>query len=248
MIDGQLIMESCKVDTKLQKLVKDLKASITNSEGRKASFCKVCQTNKPDLFAYPGLLQPLPILKLVWAEISMDFIEGLHSSNGKTIIFVVMDRLNKYAYFVPLSHTFTDAQIGQVFLDNVYKLYGLPKVIVSDRDKVFLSLSWKELFKALQVILHLTTAYHPQSDGQTEVVSMCLERYLRCMTYEKPKAWSKWVSLAKYWYNTTYHTSIKTIPYEVLYGQPPPNHIAYVQGQCLVDVVDRTLTAREAMI
>ncbi|GKC05854.1 retrotransposable element Tf2, partial [Tanacetum coccineum] len=112
---------------------------------------------------------PLPILKLVWAEISMDFIEGLHSSNGKTIIFVVVDRLNKYAYFVPLSHTFTDAQIGQVFLENVYKLYGLPKVIVSDRDKVFLSLFWKELFKALQVILHLTTPYHPQSDGQTEV-------------------------------------------------------------------------------
>nr|GEW22593.1 retrotransposable element Tf2 [Tanacetum cinerariifolium] len=68
------------------------------------------------------------------------------------------------------------------------------------------------------------------------------------MTREKPKAWAKWVSFIEYWYNTTYHTSFKTTPYEVLYGQPPPNPIAYVQGQCLVDVVDRTLAARKSMI
>nr|GEU65942.1 reverse transcriptase [Tanacetum cinerariifolium] len=161
----------------------------------------------------------------VWTEISMDFIEGLPSSYGKTTIFVVVDRL-----------------------DNVYKLHGLPKVIFSDRDKIFISLFWKELFKALQVSLHLSTAYHPQSDGQTKVVNRCLECYLRCMSSKKPKSWSKWVSLAEYWYNTTYHTSIKTTPYEVLYGQPPSNLIAYIQGQCLVDPVDMTLAAREAMI
>ncbi|GKC72761.1 retrotransposable element Tf2 [Tanacetum coccineum] len=68
------------------------------------------------------------------------------------------------------------------------------------------------------------------------------------MSWEKPKAWAKWVNLAEYWYNTTYHTYLKTTPYKVLYGQPPPNPIAYVQGQCLVDAVDRTLAAREAMI
>ncbi|GKD72874.1 retrotransposon protein, putative, unclassified, partial [Tanacetum coccineum] len=91
------------------------------------AVCKVCQTNKPDLSAYPGLLQPLPIPKLIWSEISMDFIEGLHSSHGKTSIFVVVDRLSKYAHFVPLSHPFTAADIAQVFLDNVHKLHGLPK-------------------------------------------------------------------------------------------------------------------------
>nr|GEZ63732.1 hypothetical protein [Tanacetum cinerariifolium] len=183
----------------------------------------------------------------VWTEISMDFIGGLPSSYGKTAIFVVVDRLNKYAHFVPLSHPFTAVQITQIFLDNVYKLHGLPKVIVSDRDKIFISLFWKKLFKALQVSLHLSTAYHPQSDGQTEVVNRCLECYLRCMSSEKPKSWSKWVSLAEY-NNTTYHTSIKTTPYEVLYGQPPFNPIAYIQVQCLVDAVDSTLAAREAMI
>ena len=102
-------------------------------------------------------MQPLPIPKLVWLDIFMDCIEGLPSSHGKTIIFVVVDRLSKYAHFVPLSHPFTAAQIAQVFLDNVYKLRGLPKVNVSDRDKVFISLFWKELFKALQGICLLHT-------------------------------------------------------------------------------------------
>ncbi|GJY87370.1 retrotransposon-related protein [Tanacetum coccineum] len=122
----------------------------TTSKGI-CGICKVCQANKPDLSSYPGLLQPLPILKLVWSEISMDFIEGLPSSHGKSAIFVIVDRLSKYAHFIPLSHTFRVAQLAQVFLDNVYKLHGLPKVLVSDRDMVFVSLFWKELFKALKV-------------------------------------------------------------------------------------------------
>ncbi|GKD91102.1 retrotransposable element Tf2, partial [Tanacetum coccineum] len=102
-------------------------------------------------------------------EDDQDLAYSLPSSNEKTVIFVVVNRFSKYAHFIPLSHPFTAAHVAQVFFDNVYKLHGLPKIIVSDRDKVFLSMFWKELFKALQVSLHLTTAYHPYSDGQTEV-------------------------------------------------------------------------------
>lgn len=83
-----------------------------------------------------------------------------------------------------------------MFLDNVYKLHSLPKSIVSDRDKVFLGQFWKALFKMLKVELHMSTAYHPQTDGQTEVVNRCLECYRRCMTGERPKEWTNWISLA----------------------------------------------------
>ncbi|GJZ45547.1 retrotransposon-related protein [Tanacetum coccineum] len=134
----------------------------------KVRSCDVCQRNKPDLSAYPGYLQPLPIPPTTWSSISMDFIEGLPSSQGKTVIFVVVDRLNKYAHFMPLHHPFTASIVSQVFMDNVFKLHGLPHFIISDRDKVFLSQFWKSLFKVLKVNLQMSTAYHPQSDGQTE--------------------------------------------------------------------------------
>ncbi|GJW52952.1 putative mitochondrial protein [Tanacetum coccineum] len=170
----------------------------------------------------------LKVLNLIWKETSMDFIEGLPMSNGKSVILVVVDRLSKYNHFIARSHPFTAVQVANAFMDQVYKLHGLPQVIVSDRDKVFLSLFWKELFKVLHVSLHYSTAYHPQSDGQTKVVNRCLETYLRCMTGEKPKEWSKWLSLAEYWYNTNFHTSIQTTPYEAVYGQPLPSPIAYI--------------------
>nr|GEV52574.1 retrotransposable element Tf2 [Tanacetum cinerariifolium] len=180
--------------------------------------------------------------------ISMDFVEGLPKSQGKNVIMVVVDRLSKYSHFISLAHPFNAPQITQIFLDNIYKLYGFPKSIVSTRDKVFIGLLWKELFKLLQVKLLMSTAYHPQTDGQTEVVNRSLECYLRCMCGEKPKEWSKWLSLAEWWYNTNYHTTLNTTPYEVLYGQKPPIHIPYVSGESRVDTLDKTLIAREEVI
>ncbi|GJW26685.1 retrotransposon-related protein, partial [Tanacetum coccineum] len=148
--------------------------------------CDVCQRNKADLAGYPGLLQPLPIPERIWSDISMDFIVGLPKSQGKTIIFMVVDRLSKYAHFVAPSHPYT-ASVAQAFLDSVYKLHGLPDSIISDRDSVFMSYFWQSLFKILKVELKMSTAYHPQTDGQTKVVNKCLECYLRCMTGERPK-------------------------------------------------------------
>ena len=94
----------------------------------------------------------------------------------------------------------------------------------------------------------MSTSYHPQSDGQTEVVNRCLENYLRCMVSDHPKAWSLWLPLAEYWYNANYHSSAKFTPYEIVYGQPPPLHIPYLPEATAVESVGRSLHAREKVI
>nr|GEX39470.1 retrotransposable element Tf2 [Tanacetum cinerariifolium] len=181
-------------------------------------------------------------------EISMDYIEKLPTSYEKSVILAVVDRLSKYAHFIPLTQPFTASQVAQVFLDLVYKLHGLPESIVSDRDKVFLSNFWKALFAELKVKLKLSTAYHPQTDGLTKVVNRSLRCYLRCMCGEKPKEWVKWLPLAEFWYNTNYHTSTKTTPYEAVYCQTPPIHVPYIPRDSRVEKVDRILQAREEAI
>ena len=159
--------------------------------------CDTCQRNKYDTAAYLGLLQPLPIPEKVWQDISMDFIDGLPKSQGKTVIMVVVDRLSKYAHFMALSHPYTSVEVAQTLMDNVFKLHGVPNSIVSDRDPVFLSHFWQALFAQLKTQLHLSSSYHQQINGQTEVLNRCVETYLRCMTGDQPKKWACWLPLAE---------------------------------------------------
>ncbi|KAL8158750.1 hypothetical protein V2J09_000287 [Rumex salicifolius] len=123
--------------------------------------CTICQKNKYDLAAKPGLLQPLPIPVGVWESVSLDFIEGLPPSFGKHCILVVVDRLSKNAHFLALSHPYTALDVAQTYLDNVFKLHGMPHSLISDRDPTFLSEVWKELFRVHGVDLHFSSAYHP---------------------------------------------------------------------------------------
>jgi hypothetical protein len=194
----------------------------------KVAQCPVCQISKTERVHYPGLLEPLNIPTEKWSELSMDFIEGLPKSKGKDVILVIVDRLTKYANFLPLAHPYTAHQVANLFWDNICKLHGQPKVIVSDRDRIFTSKVWQDLFSALKVDLHFSTAYHPESDGQTERVNQCLEQYLRSMAFSEPLKWAEWLPAAEWWYNTSYHSSIKTTPFEALYGYPPPqlHHIS----------------------
>ena len=135
-----------------------------------------------------------------------------------------------------------------MFLDNIYKLHGLPSSIVFEKDKIFINRFWQELFKLLGTQLKLSTSYQPQIDGQTEIVNRCLQMYLRCMVSETPKEWSKWIFLAEWWYNTSYYSSICTTPYEVVYRQLVPIHLPYLVRESGVAVVDRSLQSREAAI
>jgi hypothetical protein len=109
--------------------------------------CDVCQRNKGEIVKSPGRLQPLPIPHAIWWDISMDLIVGLPKSGNKSVIMVVIDHLPKYAYFCDLQHPFTAATVAQIFMDQVFKLHGMPHYIVSNRNPTFTNNFWHELFK-----------------------------------------------------------------------------------------------------
>jgi len=207
--------------------------------------CAVCQRNKYDTSAYPGLLQPLPIHALPWTNICMDFIEGLPRSNGKTVIWVIVDRLTKTGHFIALSHPYSAQSLVPIFLDNIFKLHGFPATITSDRDPIFISNFWKAFLNAQGVSLQTSTAYHPQTDGQTEVLNRCLETYLRCFCTDAPADWVSYLALAEWWYNSNPHSAIHSSPFELLYGYPPPLHLSYLPGDSDSDVVEDFMLNRQ---
>ncbi|KAL0412971.1 UNVERIFIED_CONTAM: hypothetical protein Sradi_1498800 [Sesamum radiatum] len=178
----------------------------------------------------------------------MDFITHLPVSSGKTVIWVIVDLLTKYAHFIALSPKFTAESLALVFLQNVYRLHGMPKSIVSDRDRVFLSDFWRELFRLSGTTLAFSTAYHPQTDGQTEVLNRVLETYLRCFVAEEPKSWGKYLHLAEHWYNTSHHTSIGMSPFRALYGRHPPSILKYLDASSSVAAVDDLLRVHRDVI
>lgn len=167
----------------------------------------------------------------------MDFITKLPLAHGKSTIWVVIDRLTKYAHFVALPTHFSTVTLAPVFMSEIYRLHGMPKTIVSDRDRF-----WQELFKLNGTTLCFSSAYHPQSDGQTEVTNMILQTFLRCFVSDTPKLWVAMLPLAELWYNSSYQTAIKMTPFEALYGRPPPNIRSYVPGSTAVATLDDTLT------
>lgn len=135
---------------------------------------------------------------------------------------VVVDRLSKYIHFISLKTYYTVKQVVDAFFANMAKLHGVPKSIVSDRDKVFTSQFWQQPFKLQGTTLAMSSADHPQTDGQSEALNKCLEMYLRCFTFQESKSWFKALPWAEFWYNTTFHNSLGMTPFKALYGREPP--------------------------
>jgi Integrase zinc binding domain len=185
-------------------------------------FCDVCLLNKGEHVLSLGLLEPISIPNNAWEVIIMDFISGLSKSCGKDVLMVIINKFIKYYHLITLTHPFKASDVAHVFLDSIYKRHGLPLKIIIDRDPVFTSVFWKEIMEKLRVTLNFSTSYHPQMNGQSERLNQCVESYLRCMIFQKPKIWARWISLAEWWYNTNFHTTIKRTPFEVLYGYSPP--------------------------
>lgn len=110
---------------------------------------------------FSATLEPLPLPEGAWQAVTLDFIDGLPQSNKANCILVVVDKFTRYVHFLPLSHPFTAAKVAHSYLDNVYKLHGLPAAIISDRDTVFTSKFWKELFHIIGIELNMSTPHHP---------------------------------------------------------------------------------------
>ena len=184
--------------------------------------CDTCQRSKNQALSPAGLLQPLPVPGNTWTDVAMDFIGGLPKAMDMDTVMVVVNRMTKYAQFCPLAHPYMAEQVAAVFVKEIVRLNGFPCNIVSDRDRVFMSTFWTEMFRMASTKLCYSSAYHPQNDGQSEAVNKCLETYLRCFIGSKPKQWPKWLTWAEYWNNTNYHRAIRMTPLKALYGREPP--------------------------
>ncbi|KAL0536965.1 hypothetical protein IC582_025928 [Cucumis melo] len=184
------------------------------------SRCLVCQQVKAPRQKPSGLLQPLSIPEWKWENVSMDFITGLpRTLRGFTVIWVVVDRLTKSAHFVPGKSTYTASKWAQLYMSEIVRLHGVPVSIVSDRDARFTSKFWKGLQTAMSTRLDFSTAFHPQTDGQTERLNQVLEDMLRACALEFPGSWDSHLHLMEFAYNNSYQATIGMAPFEALYGK-----------------------------
>ena len=178
----------------------------------------------------------------------MNFVEGLPTSRGFEAILVVVDRLSKGTHFIPLRHPFTASSVAKIFIENMVKLHGIPRSIVIDRGALFMSNFWQELFTLQGSKLKASSSYHPQTNRQTEVVNRTLEQYLRCYCHKEQARWKDYLPWAQYWYNISYHASINTSPFEVIYGRVPPMLASYEKGMAQNEEVEEELKAQDEVI
>nr|CAH65910.1 OSIGBa0102O13.1 [Oryza sativa] len=207
------------------KMYQDLKqqfwwASMRREIAEYVALCDVCQRVKAEHQKPAGLLQPLKIPEWKWEEIGMDFITGLpKTSAGHDSIWVVVDRLTKVAHFIPVKTTYTGHKLAELYMARVVCLHGVPKKIVSDRGSQFTSKFWQKLQSELGTRLNFSTAYHPQTDGQTERVNQILEDMLRACVLDFGGSWDKNLPYAEFSYNNSYQASLQMSPNEALYGR-----------------------------
>ncbi|GJX19593.1 reverse transcriptase domain-containing protein [Tanacetum coccineum] len=189
-------------------------------EAHKTSKCLTCAKVKAEHQRPSGLLQQPEIPEWKWEKIAMDFITKLpRSSSGHDAIWVIVDRLTKSAHFLAIREDYSMEKLARLYIDEIVARHGVPTSIISDRDGRFTSRFWQTMQKALGTRLDMSTAYHPQTDGQSERTIQTLEDMLRACVIDFGGSWNIHLPLAEFSYNNSYHSSIRCAPFEALYGR-----------------------------
>lgn len=205
------------------KLTADVQAYIRS--------CPTCQRSKSRNLKPMGLLQPLQIPAQRWDEITMDLITALPpTSRGHDAVFTVVDRLSKRTHFLPTTTDVSAVDLAQLFFDRVFVHHGLPRVIVSDRDPRFTSKFWDSLFTLLDTKLAMSTAFHPQTDGQSERANRTLEDMLRAYCHDRQDTWDTRLAAAEFAYNNSVNISTKFTPFFLDCGQHPNTPATLLTG------------------
>ncbi|KAI9165278.1 hypothetical protein LWI28_010951 [Acer negundo] len=195
--------------------------TIRKEVERYVERCRICQVSKWKA-TNAGLYMTLPVPTQPWTDLSMDFVLGLpRTKRGSDSIYVVIDRFSKMVHFIPCKKTTDAVQVAQLFFREVYRLHGLPTSIVSDRDTRFLSHFWRSLWKMVNTRLDFSSAYHPQTDGQTEVVNCALGDLLRCLVGDNVRSWDLKLSQAEFAHNHAINRSSGFSPFQVVYTLVP---------------------------
>lgn len=197
---------------------KNMYKDITNY----ISMCRDCQRNKSSYQKTAGLLQPLKIPEVCWEVVTTDFLTELpETDSGFEAIIVIVDKLSKRAIFEPINKSATAQDVAQVFQDRLFSAHGMPRKIISDRDPRYTSNFWKSLVQLLNIECNLSTANHPETDGQSENIIRTLSNMLKSSIQKSPKDWDKVLSIVEFEYNSAKHKSTGLSPFEVDIGRIP---------------------------
>jgi hypothetical protein len=181
--------------------------------GQYTRTCDICLRTKIQRWCPIGELHPLPILENHWDVLSVDFISELLDAHGYDAIMNVVDSMGKRAHFIPTNTTITALGAARLFLQNVWKLHGLPCSIVSNRGPQFVAEFTRELYRLLDITLSTTTAYHPQADGQMKHVNQELEQYLQVFVNECQDDWDELLPMVEFQYNNHVHSRTQQTPF-----------------------------------
>ncbi|GJR33021.1 putative reverse transcriptase domain-containing protein [Tanacetum coccineum] len=201
-------------------LMGDVRTLIMDEAHKSKYPCLTCLKVKAEHQRPSGLLQKPKILEWKWVRIAMEFFTKLPRTNSRhDTIWVIIDRLSKSLHFLPMREDYKMDRLARLYLNEIVARHGVPISIIYDRDSYFTSRFWQSMQEALGTRLDISTAYHPQTDGQSEHTIQTLEDMLRACVLDFGGSWDVYLPLVEFSYNNSYHSSVRCAPFKALYGR-----------------------------